>query len=746
MKKILGLLLAVLFTLGIVGCDRSVTTTSTTTTISTTTTTEEVTTTTETTTVIDLEPEFFGVQDIEIYIGDVVDFLQGITAVDSEDDDITDNIVVDSTGFDNETIGEYTINLSVTDSALNTVTASYRITVVLSSEQKAVLDVDSIVLDVNDLVLPRRGENNTNFYWTSSDSNIVSSTGFIMNPPVGADPVDVTLTVRAVNGEYETSKDFVFTIQPNPEVSVTSHIQLPFEGTSDEYVVADQAEFDVFYVDNGTVPYVDVESFLSLLDGAIESSILNYSYPEADVLRVEYETEYLDFDGVTLITETYYAEIDFTENTFTVKNYDFFAGYIASTESDYGEGLSYVDADFVDGQEVVIPLGFYNFDLTIYDDGTDIYYLMPLHVANRLFAGDIYYDVYYNGDKLWGVDTFVVSSGSDPALISQIRTSSLNLEVAAYDMKLASYNYLALVMDYFYGLKDDKGFDSYYDIISEHAEAMILGNDRNFYKTVLELVFALDDLHSWHQFSGYYEKPAYGDSLGATRDDLGYGTLKFYSYLDAIEALLIDKYGMADYPSNYSLIDNETVAIIHLTGFTIDTPDEVKLILDSLPVTVEDVVIDLAYNTGGNIGAVLRIFGYITEEQFTYHSQNPADGSAVTYYIESDYVAYDYNWYVLTSGVTFSAANMFASMAKELGIPVIGQKSSGGASSIGLIILPEGSGIFISTNNVLSTRVGDELVGYEYLSVEYGVEVDYQMDNVLDDAELIDIITQIKVY
>ena len=157
-----------------------------------------------------------------------------------------------------------------------------------------------------------------------------------------------------------------------------------------------------------------------------------------------------------------------------------------------------------------------------------------------------------------------------------------------------------------------------------------------------------------------------------------------------------------------------------------------------------DVVIDLSYNTGGNIGAVMRIFGYMTEEQFNYHSQNPADGSAVTYYIESDYVAYDYNWYVLTSSVTFSAANMFASMAKELGIPVIGQKSSGGASSIGAFITPDGSAVMISTNNVLSTRIGNEIDGYEYVSVESGVPVDYFLSNVASDSQLINAIEQHK--
>jgi hypothetical protein len=50
----------------------------------------------------------------------------------------------------------------------------------------------------------------------------------------------------------------------------------------------------------------------------------------------------------------------------------------------------------------------------------------------------------------------------------------------------------------------------------------------------------------------------------------------------------------------------------------------------------------------------------------------------------------------------------------------------------------------ISTNNVLSTRSGDEVNGYTYTSVESGVPVDYQMSDVTSNNELINIITQIR--
>ncbi len=741
MKKILSFVLMSLLLFGVVACGNVTTTQPTTqapTTVAPTTTQPP---TTAPTTIIDLAPQFLGVEDRTIVEGEEIDVLEGITAVDDVDGIISE--IDYTTDLDINVVGEYTVNLTVTDSFGNITNASFTITVTereLTIEEIVALDVEAIVLTNPGLVLPKWSSNGTLFFWSSNIPTVITGEGYVINPPVGAEPVEVTLTLSASKSGYILTKEFFITVEPNPEVTVTSRTTLPFEGTSTEYIVGNQEAVDIFFVDNGSVPYIDIETFLNLIDGAIESNLIYYEYPEEDVMVIKYDYEYMDDDGVTPIVETYSAVINFTDNTLTVQTFDFFSGYIASTESNYGEGLNYVDFYSRDAHEVVMQLGNYNIDLTIYEEGEDKFYLMPLHVANRIFAGDIYYDVYYNGDKLWGIDTFVISSKSNPALITQIQTSSFNTATAPKDMKLATYHFLAFVMDYYYGLKPDKGYETFYDRLYARAKSIIEGTDTNLYNNIFKVAYGMDDLHTSYQFDGYWQAPRVP---GLSISDLGPKSTAFYEYLWGIQDALELKFGSLDLPE-YSLLNNNTVAVIHLTGFTIDTPNDFKAILDSLPATVEDVVVDLSYNTGGNIGAVFRIFGYMTEETFMYHSQNPADGSAYTYYIESDYVAYDYNWYVLTSGVTFSAANLFASMAKELGIPILGQKSSGGACSIGVIINPDGSAIMISTNNVLSTRSGNEIDGYVYTSVENGVPVDYSMNDVTSDNELINKINQIK--
>ena len=68
----------------------------------------------------------------------------------------------------------------------------------------------------------------------------------------------------------------------------------------------------------------------------------------------------------------------------------------------------------------------------------------------------------------------------------------------------------------------------------------------------------------------------------------------------------------------------------------------------------------------------------------------------VGYDYYSENIAVDVNWYILTSPVTFSAANLMTSMAKDGGFAtIIGQDSSGGASSIEVILLPDGQALII---------------------------------------------------
>jgi hypothetical protein len=689
----------------------------------------------------EIAPVIAGFANIDYVIGDPApDYASGVTATDNVDGNLTASIVINASAVNLTTAGTYTVTYTVTDAAGNTKVESIIVIVaarVYTALEKATMDLDAFTWQPGE-TLPTSGVNGSVLTFESSDKNHLTAKGYPLRPGVNQDPVTVVMTVTSKNGTATVVRDFEYVLEPLEEGEVTSQVLLPFTSTSDEYIVAPVAEVPVYFVNGGKVPFIDVETFVGLLEGAIDTTIIEFVYA-GHLLTISYSVEYEDFDGL-LYTKNYEMVIDFTANTVTVNTFDFFESYVKSTESNYGDGLVYVDAYFREAQTVVLNLDKYRFDLII-DETYDVY-LMPFHIANLIFAGGVYYDIYYNVDKLIGFDTF---SRDDSDLQRQLRTSSVNGTATPQDVKEANYHFIAFTFDYFYGLKKDKEVVTYYDVLQQYADDMLSRTTTILHDRLFEFSNKVDDLHTWFNMPGYYAALSYEKYLTAVTQ-LGPTARLLYTGeygITNIRSYITTKFGSVDNLPKSRLIDNNKTAIIYLTGFTIDTPNEVKAILDNLPVTVENVVIDLTYNTGGNLGAVLRIYGYMTEQSFTYHSQNPTDGSASSYFIESEYVAYNYNWFVQTSGVTFSAANLFASIAKETGVAtVIGQKSSGGASSIGTIILPNGTMFMISTNNVLSTRIGDEVSGYTYLSIEKGITPDYLIAPLYDDALLISTIAQ----
>ena len=689
---------------------------------------------------IENNPVFFGVEDRVVLLMEEVDLLEGISVSDSQDGNLTQDIVILPNDFTSETIGVYIISIYVIDSDDNRIDASYEITVAdheFTDEEWVAYDLNKIDLSFP-LNLPDSSNNGTYYTWISNNPRVITNLGNVINPHVGAEAVNVVLECTAVNGSFSTAEDFILTVNPNPEVEVTSQKTVEFTNTSDEYLVADKNDIQLFFVDEDSAPYIDIPTFLDMVYGAIDSTKITYSEVNGDDLLIEYSISYLDLDQITTVTEEYSAYFDFTENTFTVSNCGFYESYISETISDFGEGLLYVGAESNSGNSVTIPLGDYDFDILTYENNQEKYYLIPFSIANLLFLNDAYYDAYFNGDKIYGFDTFSISND---LIIDDIRESDFNGNNMPIDIRIDTYHFLSMILDYFYGLKNKLEIDSGYDILSLYIDDLLEGNNSSVYEIIFNFVYSLDDLHTSYAFPGYYEAPYY---LNPSINNLGPDSYSYYTAINDMTTALNIKYGNLYFMPDYELFDSNTIAVVHLFELTIDTPNDFKSILDGLPSSVENVVIDLSYNSGGNLGAVLRIFGYITDETLAYHSINPFDDSAVTYYFESEYVAYNYNWYVLTSPVTFSAANLFASIAKENGIPIIGQKSSGGASSIGLVIAPDGSGIMISTDNVLSTKVYSSETNYFYESIEEGIDVDYYLNNVISNAELIVIINTIN--
>ncbi len=82
------------------------------------------------------KPELYGVTDKEINIGDDFNVMDGISANDLEDGDLTSKIVITNNDLDNTKVGNYLITYSVSDSDGNTVEESRNIKVVDNNTTK----------------------------------------------------------------------------------------------------------------------------------------------------------------------------------------------------------------------------------------------------------------------------------------------------------------------------------------------------------------------------------------------------------------------------------------------------------------------------------------------------------------------------------------------------------------------------------------------------------------------------------
>ena len=149
-----------------------------------------------------------------------------------------------------------------------------------------------------------------------------------------------------------------------------------------------------------------------------------------------------------------------------------------------------------------------------------------------------------------------------------------------------------------------------------------------------------------------------------------------------------------------------------------------------------NIILDLSWNTGGNVGALYRVLGFITDSPFEVTGIDGETKGASTSFVEiGDITDYSHlNWHLLTTPTSFSAANSLANIfkANDLG-DVIGVTTGGGACSITPILLPNGTAFTMSSNNISAYRTGSgtDQDPYVYHNVEFGITPDFEID--IDD-------------
>ncbi len=575
--------------------------------------------------------------------------------------------------------------------------------------------------------------------WESSNPDVITPNGIVNQPLHTGEDVNVTMSVTMSYGD-DDEREYTFeaVVAKRHPASVVETVSLPFISHGYEWPV-EARDVDIHYTHKGGMPYVDLMTFFALLDAGDYYWDEDTGEPEEDMSEGAIILENIDItiDGSVVLLEYHhipdeeddddeefyaYMELDFENNTAIVSEYLFFSAFRAPTKTDFGEGLEVYDTMY-EGPEDAYDFNLSAYHIEIFEE--DGQFLLPFHLANLWFSGSMY-DVYYNGDALHGFDTY---QRSDDDVQSAILDSSRNNTDIPAQMLVDSYNYTVFSFDHFYGMKNDYGIETFYDELS--FDAFTQPGSAN-YDVLNDLIASLDDLHTSFNMSGFYrrghtpssdiEQPRLNQlisDLQSTTSSSIYGMYFNYDPNEYNDALIFNNPIHLDY-----LDDDNRIARIRIYGFDDSTPDAFAAVLDEIDAmgTVEDIVVDIGANLGGIVGTMWQVVAYMTDDPIASYSINPADGArSATWYISETEARTEFNWYILTSPVTYSAGNMMASHAKDMGFAtLIGQRSQGGASSIRVNINPTGAMVIMSSTNISTNS--------DFESTEFGIEPDYILE------------------
>ena len=166
--------------------------------------------------------------------------------------------------------------------------------------------------------------------------------------------------------------------------------------------------------------------------------------------------------------------------------------------------------------------------------------------------------------------------------------------------------------------------------------------------------------------------------------------------------------------------------------------DDMVIFLDALKKAaadpeVKNFVIDITANGGGSADIVLAITSLILDKSYISQDNSLTGQRAIVEYeVDRNFngvfdaadkdVRYDLNFAVLTSGMSFSCGNLFPSILKDNGVPVLGATSGGGACAIQAMCTADGFCFQISSFRArLNSLDGD--------NIDSGVTPDIPIDN-----------------
>ena len=511
---------------------------------------------------------------------------------------------------------------------------------------------------------------------------------------------------------------------------------------------------DKYGITEGTIDLIFINGVNDI--PYIESSILAACMNAAG--KFEYDTELLHEGNVVSIyrkdTE-YWADIDFENNTITFQDYNaFYSDDENSTLLDMvSVYFSYEgEAEYLArgrqtfnryGKLVTIDLNDYNINLV--RDGDDYY--IPLQTFNDLFMSPFYTYYLFNQDAI--LYTTVSSFDDGDGDLSDMGNTYYLAKDKKRSSELIEYNYneLCLFLDVNYGLKNEHNITSFDDLFyengldvklksddpEEEVDALYTLCDGFFGDSHSNLVYPTYCIGSHVTVSGdngskstYNLGSEYDRYLSARKKFYPDG-VPFYEEFGNTAFVTLDSFSMGNndyYKNGPDSNSSDTVGIAAYAHKMINRKDS----------PIENVVIDLSCNGGGEVDAAAYLIAWVTGEcDLNIEDVYTGAESTTVYFADLDFdhefdeedTLTGKNLFCLISPCSFSCGNLVPSAFRESNsVTLLGRKTGGGACIVQPGCTADGTLFRISGRNRMSA-----LTNGSYGSVDSGIEPDLPIVN-----------------
>ena len=495
-----------------------------------------------------------------------------------------------------------------------------------------------------------------------------------------------------------------------------------FEITEKAYTFYDGLIEDVLaepfplYFMNGVddLPYVELESWMDLM------IFLNREWLEDPKYDLVFSAD--GTDAAYVRENEYHMQFDFEKKTILFDDYNAFvhsssegslldmlssSGFTDAGESELFQRNLNASYDRY-GDELMLNLADYKINM-IMQDGK---YYLPLQTMNDILISPVIRAaILFNGDCLMLVNGDLFGSVKKGLTdLGELYYQAQPGDERSPELSEFGYYELCFVLDNLYGLKEPHeitSFDQFFwqmGFDDEFRKTSAQNADELLYKII---DFYLDDLHSEFLAYSYLtgEKPVEWGTGPASRklDEASYMYDKARAmadsfYADVLYPYVYEEIGNTAYltfdlftksPAKvyYDAVENGEYLPLDTIGLIIYAHN--KIYREDSP--IENVVIDLSNNTGGNVDAAIFLMGWIlgdapfsVKDTFTgalSTASYRADVNLDRQFDQRD-VMDDKNIYVLTSPVSFSCGNLVPAALKASDRVTLLGRTTGGGSCI----------------------------------------------------------------